>query len=163
MQLDAGRRLDGTAGDTRLAPCYASLVRARRLLVCIWLLPACAKSPVPELPEAVVTIPEASATSDVAADEAPLPPRSPHARPGTGADTGIAVCDDFIEKYERCITTSTNMPDPLRDSYRQSIESMRRTWKAAAATPSGRSAAQSTCQQALATMTEVMEAFGCEW
>ncbi|WP_428268404.1 hypothetical protein [Haliangium sp.] len=123
----------------------------------------CARSPEPELARAEVTIPDAPTDSPAASDDAPLPERVRPAHYPRQSGTGVAACDDFIEKYETCITTSPRIPDPVRDVYRQSIEDMRDAWREAASTPGGKAAAESACKQALEAMSEAMQGFDCNW
>ena len=54
----------------------------------------------------------------------------------TAAVTGVAECDEFIQKYEACV--NSKVPETARSMVKANLDSMRNAWKQAAATPQGK-------------------------
>ncbi len=80
----------------------------------------------------------------------------------TAADAdkvGIKECDEYIEKYQACV--SEKVPKDARDSLSASLAQMRASWKAAASTPSAKASLAQACTQAAATAKASMSAYGC--
>jgi hypothetical protein len=79
----------------------------------------------------------------------------------TGGTTGVPVCDEYIEKYEKCL--NDKVPEAARAQLRTSLETTRKAWKDAAATPQGKAGLAQGCQAALNTAKQTMSAYGCTW
>jgi hypothetical protein len=80
---------------------------------------------------------------------------------GGGADKiGVAECDEFLEKYMKCI--DEKMPEAARDATREAMQTSLDAWKAAAEGP-GKDTLADTCTQMLETTKKATEAFNCEW
>ncbi len=100
---------------------------------------------------------------------APTPPPTvtPAAAPMVAADApipvvqniGVPECDDYLRKYETCI--SSKVPDAARAAFNQSLEQTRNAWRAAASSPSGKSALVTACVQAQAATKTAMTQYGC--
>ena len=73
---------------------------------------------------------------------------------------GIAACDDFLEKYEACVT---KMPAASQQAVKDSIVQMRSAWKAGAADASSRAALESACKSSADSMNQSMQAYGCKF
>ncbi|MGE0425970.1 MAG: hypothetical protein AB7O88_27160 [Reyranellaceae bacterium] len=73
---------------------------------------------------------------------------------------GIAACDDFLEKYEACVT---KMPAASQQAVKDSIVQMRTSWKAAAGDPNSKAALESACKSSAASMNQSMSAYGCKF
>ena len=74
---------------------------------------------------------------------------------------GVAECDSFLEKYEKCVMTK--FPEGSR---KQAIDAMVQTtasWKDLAKTDSGKQALAQGCKQADEQTKQAMSQFGCEW
>jgi hypothetical protein len=68
----------------------------------------------------------------------------------TGAmaqSTGVAVCDDFLKKYEICV--NTKLPADARDTHKGAIDQLRKTIVNFVKSPDGKSPAEHTCTAAL--------------
>ena len=78
-----------------------------------------------------------------------------------GDKIGVPECDEYIEKYEACILDK--VPEAQRAMYKPSLETMRKSWKDAAATPQGKSALATGCKTALDQAKTSMASFGCKW
>jgi ABC-type phosphate transport system substrate-binding protein len=79
----------------------------------------------------------------------------------SGGTTGVPVCDEYIEKYEKCL--NDKVPEAARAQLRTSLETTRKAWKDAAATPQGKAGLAQGCQAALNTAKQSMSAYGCTW
>ncbi|HEX8709979.1 MAG TPA: hypothetical protein VF723_17190 [Pyrinomonadaceae bacterium] len=78
----------------------------------------------------------------------------------SGDKTGVAVCDEYLEKFEACLS---KVPEAARAQYKSSFEQTRKTWRDAAATPQGKAGLTQGCQAALNAAKQSMGAFGCSW
>ena len=74
---------------------------------------------------------------------------------------GVPECDEYITKYEACI--NSKVPEAQRAMYKTSFETMRKSWKDAAATPQGKAGLATGCKSALDTAKQSMTAFSCAW
>lgn len=98
----------------------------------------------------VVNSKPANTTGDVVKTDAP-----------TGDKIGVPECDDYIAKYEVCL--NSKVPEAQRAMFKSSVETMRKTWKDAAANPQSKAALATGCKQALETAKQSMGAFACAW
>jgi hypothetical protein len=72
---------------------------------------------------------------------------------------GIPACDDFLKKYETCVTSK--IPSAQRGMFESQFEQMRKAWSEAAKNAAAKATLESTCKQS-AEQTKVMMAnFGC--
>ena len=76
----------------------------------------------------------------------------------SGEKIGIPECDDYIAKYEACMT---KVPEAGRATYQASLKTLRDSWKQAASTPAGKAALAQGCKQATETAATAMKSFGC--
>lgn len=74
---------------------------------------------------------------------------------------GVAECDDYIAKYEACL--SKNVPAAQRATYEATFKTMRESYATAASTEAGKSGLAATCKTALETTKAAMSSFNCEW
>ena len=93
---------------------------------------------------------------------APPPPATggPAATIGA-AEFGVPECDEYIKKYLACI--DSKVPEASRAQVRLGVEQMKTAWKQAAATPEGKAALATGCQQATIAAKSVVQAYGCTW
>lgn len=70
---------------------------------------------------------------------------------GGATQTGIAACDDYLAKVEKCILNNPNTPEQVKTSYRSTLEQSRTAWKAAASNPTTKAQTESACKQAMET------------
>ncbi len=73
--------------------------------------------------------------------------------------TGIAVCDDFIKKFEICYTTK--MPAGQQDLHKLTLDHMRKTVSDLAKGPGGKSSAENLCKEMLAGVKGLLGSVGC--
>lgn len=79
----------------------------------------------------------------------------------TGNKIGVAECDEYLDKYEVCI--SSKVPEAARAQLKSSLETTRKSWKDIASTPEGKNGMAMTCKQALESAKQTMSAYGCTW
>ena len=60
--------------------------------------------------------------------------------------TGVPECDEYIKKYEACITTITAKNPQLAPTMKSTFEAQRNGFKAAASTPQGKAMMAGQCK-----------------
>lgn len=78
-----------------------------------------------------------------------------------GDKIGVAECDDFIAKYEACV--NSNVPEAMRATVRAQLDTMRTSWRQAAANPQGRAGLAAGCKAAHDQARTSMSAYNCSW
>jgi len=81
----------------------------------------------------------------------------------TGAmaqSTDVAVCDDFLTKYEIC---ATKMPAEMRDLHKDVIDHIRKTFADVAKGPGGKSSAEGSCKQLVEGVKALLMSVGCSF
>jgi len=73
--------------------------------------------------------------------------------------TGIAACDDFLKKWEACVTSK--VPAAQKTTYQAQLDQMRKAWSDAAKTPNAKATLEPTCRQMGEQMKTAMSGFGC--
>lgn len=79
----------------------------------------------------------------------------------SGDKIGVPECDDYIEKYEACVTGK--VPEATRAMIRSSFEQTRKQWKDLAANPQTKSSLASICKQSKDMAKQSMGAYHCDW
>ena len=79
----------------------------------------------------------------------------------SGEKIGIADCDDFIAKYEACVTSK--VPEVARAQYKAGIEQWRTQWRQMAANPQIKPTLAGVCKQAFETARTSMKSYNCTW
>ncbi|MCP3467134.1 MULTISPECIES: hypothetical protein [unclassified Bradyrhizobium] len=75
--------------------------------------------------------------------------------------TGIAVCDEFLTKYDACITSK--IPAEQRATYKSQIDQMRKTWTDLAKNPSTKATMESACKQTIDATKASLTTYGCSF
>jgi hypothetical protein len=75
--------------------------------------------------------------------------------------TGVAACDDFLKKYEACVTSK--IPDAQRTTFQGQLDQMRKVWSDAAKAPGAKETLESTCKQSAEQIKPAMSGFGCSF
>ena len=78
----------------------------------------------------------------------------------TGEKIGVAECDEYIAKVEACLA---KVPAAGQPAVKSSLDAMRSSWKAAAATPQGKAGLAAGCKAALDQAKTNYAAYGCSW
>ena len=79
----------------------------------------------------------------------------------SGDKIGVPECDEYISKYEACV--NSKVPESMRATVKASMETARKMWKDAAATPQGKAGLAQACKQALETAKTSMASYQCSW
>lgn len=79
---------------------------------------------------------------------------------GAGSDIGVPECDDFLTKYEACVTGK--VPEAARAQYNASLKMWRDSWRQAASTPQGKATLAQGCKMAAEQSRASLKSFGCE-
>ena len=80
-----------------------------------------------------------------------------------GDSVGVAECDEYIKKYEACLTKIAASSPAAQGPLKQAFEAQRAGFKSAASTTQGKATLASTCKQAIATAKASTSAYACEW
>jgi hypothetical protein len=81
--------------------------------------------------------------------------------PSSGEKIGIAECDDFIAKYEACV--SGKVPEAARASYQTALKQWRESWKKLAENPQTKGTLAAACKQAREQQETALKSYGCAW
>ena len=118
-------------------------------LVCGLLLMACTKTETTNNSNtAVVTSSPVTATTPASGTAA-----------ATGDNIGVPECDDFITKYDACV--SNKVPEMVRAQYKDAIARWRSEWRRMANDPATRGQLAAACKQAAEQQSAALKSFGC--
>lgn len=73
--------------------------------------------------------------------------------------TGIAVCDEFLTKYDACVVSK--VPEAHRATYKTQMDQTRKSWLDMSKDPSTKGAMEATCKQTMDAMKPSLTALGC--
>ena len=79
----------------------------------------------------------------------------------SGDKIGIPECDDFLAKYEACVTGK--VPEQARAAYQTGIKQWRDSWKQLAANPQTKGTLAASCKQAREQQETALKSYGCTW
>jgi hypothetical protein len=74
---------------------------------------------------------------------------------------GIAACDEFLTKYEACI--SAKVPAAQQSMMKTQFEQTRKTWADMAKNASAKPALEASCKQTGDQMKTALQAYGCSF
>ena len=80
-----------------------------------------------------------------------------------GDSVGVAECDEYIQKYEACLTKIAASSPAAQGPMKQAFEAQRAGFKSAASTIQGKAVLSATCKQAIQTAKASTTAYACEW
>jgi hypothetical protein len=78
-----------------------------------------------------------------------------------GAKIGVPECDDFITKYDACV--SSKVPEAARAQYKSAVEQWRASWKKLADNPATKGSLAAACKQAAEQQAAALKSYGCAW
>lgn len=79
----------------------------------------------------------------------------------SGEKIGVAECDDFIAKYDACV--SAKVPEAARAQFNASIKQWRDSWRTLAANPQTKGTLAQACKSAMESARTSMKSYGCEF
>jgi len=77
----------------------------------------------------------------------------------TGKKIGVQECDDFIAKYEACV--SGKVPEMARAQYQSAVKQWKESWKKLAENPQTKGSLAAACKQAREQQEAALKSFGC--
>ena len=80
-----------------------------------------------------------------------------------GDSVGVAECDEYIKKYEACLTKIASKAPQAEPALKTAFEAQRNGFKTAASTPQGKATLATACKQAIDTAKASTSAYACEW
>jgi hypothetical protein len=86
---------------------------------------------------------------------------SPATTTASADKIGIAECDDFITKYEACV--SGKVPEQVRAQYQSAVKQWRDSWKKLAENPQTKGTLAAACKQAREQQEAALKQYGCAW
>jgi hypothetical protein len=111
------------------------------------------------------TAANANAVATNANTKAAATPASTTSTPaGTTAaagDIGVPECDDFLKKYEACV--SGKVPAAAQATFKTSLDTWRSSWKQLAGTPTGKAGLATACKSALEQAKTSLASYNCSW
>ena len=86
---------------------------------------------------------------------------TPASTTSSGGDIGVAECDDFLKKYEACV--SGKVPAAAQATFKTSLDTWRSSWKQLANTPQGKAGLATACKSALDQAKTSLASYNCSW
>jgi hypothetical protein len=80
---------------------------------------------------------------------------------GSGEKIGVAECDDFIAKYDACVTSK--VPEAQRAQYKSSLDQWRNSWRTLAANPQTKATLAQACKTIVEQSRTSMKSYGCDF
>lgn len=124
-------------------------------VACALVLGACGKS---DTTSNVSTTSNASNTTTTATTTSNTPAKTTTA---SGEKVGVAECDDFLDKYEACV--SGKVPEAARVQYQASLKQWRDSWRQLAANPQTKGSLAAACKMAAEQAKQSMTSYGCSF
>lgn len=79
----------------------------------------------------------------------------------TGDKIGVPECDDFIAKYEACV--SGKVPEMARAQFEGAVKQWKDSWKKQAENPQTKGTLAAACKQASEQQAAALKTYGCAW
>jgi hypothetical protein len=86
---------------------------------------------------------------------------TPATKAPAGEKIGVPECDDFIAKYDACV--SSKVPEAARAQYKSAVDQWRASWKKLAENPATKGSLAAACKQAAAQQEAALKSYGCSW
>lgn len=79
----------------------------------------------------------------------------------SGEKIGVPECDDFIAKYEACV--SGKVPEMARPQFEGAVKQWKDSWKKLAENPATKGSLAAACKQAKEQQEAALKTYGCTW
>ena len=86
---------------------------------------------------------------------------TPAAATASAEKIGVPECDDFIAKYDACV--SSKVPEASRAQYKSAVAQWRASWKKLAENPATKGTLAAACKQAAEQQAAALKSYGCAW
>ncbi|MBV8859597.1 MAG: hypothetical protein JOZ02_21875 [Acidobacteria bacterium] len=103
----------------------------------------------------------ATTNANTKAAATPAANTSTNTTASTGEKIGVAECDEFLTKYEACV--SGKVPANMQATFKTSIEQWRSSWKKLADNPTTKGTLASVCKTQLESSKTALSSYGCSW
>ena len=123
-------------------------------LVCAVILLGCSTT-------TVTTNDNKTTSAEKPGSSAPATSTPAAAAANAGDKIGVPECDDFIAKYDECV--SNKVPEMVRAQYKDGIARWRTEWKRLASDPATRAQLATTCKQIAEQQNAALKSFGCSF
>jgi hypothetical protein len=80
---------------------------------------------------------------------------------GHAQTTGVAACDEFLEKYTTCVTSK--LPAAAQSTYKAQLDQTRKMWLDMAKNSGAKAAMEASCKQTMETMKTALASYGCSF
>jgi len=81
----------------------------------------------------------------------------------TADSVGVPECDEYIKKYEACLTKIAKDAPQVQPGLKTSFEQQRNAIKQAVSTPQGKSMMATQCKQYIESAKQSTSAYACSW
>ncbi len=81
----------------------------------------------------------------------------------SGDSIGVAECDEYIKKWEACLTKIAKDAPQAQAGLKTAFDAQRKAFKDAAANPQSKATLPATCKQAIETSKASTAAYSCQW
>jgi len=131
-------------------------------LACAFLLTACGSSDNTATTNNTSTTTNANKTTTTTSPTTTSTPTTTSSPTTTAAGDKIGVpeCDYYLAKMETCLG---KIPAAAKEQYDKAMETTKKAWRDAAATPQGKAGLAAGCNQAIETAKTSMKSFNCEF
>lgn len=80
---------------------------------------------------------------------------------GNPEKIGILECDEFVAKYEACITD--HVPEAKKREYRENLAAWSNAWRQQVVNTTAKEVVAAACKRHIEQSREAMKSFGCEF
>lgn len=136
-------------------------------LACALMLAACGGTEAPANNSSTANASNKSATTTTTTTTTSTPatttatPASTTTTASSGEKIGVPECDDYLAKYEACLTTK--VPEAARAQFNSSLEQTRSSWRQIASTAQGKAGLAQACKMAAEQTKTSMKPYGCDF
>ena len=102
-----------------------------------------------------------NANTKASATPATTTAATPASTTAAAGDIGVAECDDFLKKYEACV--SGKVPAAAQATFKTSMEQWRTSWKQLAANPQTKATLAAACKSSMDTAKTSLASYNCTW
>jgi hypothetical protein len=128
------------------------------LLCGVFFLANCSSTPATNSNTATVTNKPADAPKTT---DAPKTAEAPKTE--TADSVGVPECDDYIKKYEACLTKIAKDAPQVQPSLKTSFDAQRNAIKQAVSTAEGKKMMATQCKQYVDSAKQATTAYACTW
>jgi hypothetical protein len=88
---------------------------------------------------------------------------APKTETTSGDSVGVAECDEYVKKYEACLTKIAEKAPQAQPGLKTAFEQQRNGLKQAASTEQGKTMMATQCKQFIESAKQSTAAYGCAW